>query len=66
VCANSLPYIEQWERIFLLGMEAALSVATEDSERAAALRQASPFAGVLTPPERTKFFRDWERNRHEA
>lgn len=52
-------YLDEWERLLQAGVEAALAVATEDSERAAALRQSSPFAGVLTPSERHTFLRAW-------
>lgn len=52
-------YLAEWERLFGAGIEAALAVATEDSERAAALRQSSPFAGVLTTSERRAFLKAW-------
>lgn len=59
VSPSTMPYIERWENIAAQGMEHALAVATEDSEDAAALRQASPFAGVLDTKERAAFFRNW-------
>jgi hypothetical protein len=65
VCANTQPYLEEWERLFHEGMEQALKVATEDSERADALRQSSPLACVLTPAERVAFLKDWRRE-HDA
>ena len=57
--AGSLPYLDEWERLVGAGLEACLAVATEDSERATALRQSTPFGGVLTNVERNRFFRDW-------
>lgn len=65
VCVASQPYLEEWERLMNQGIEACLSVAVEDSQRAAALRQSSPFAGVLTNRERFAFLKQW-RNDHEA
>ena len=60
-CENSRPYLDEWERLVNLGIDACLAVATEDSERATALRQSSPFAGILTNDERSAFFRKWRR-----
>jgi len=59
VAPNSQPYLREWERIFDMGMDAALAVATERSERADALRQSSSFCGILTNQERIAFFRQW-------
>lgn len=53
---GTLPYHEEWERLVSEGTEACLAVAVEDSERARALRQCSPFTGILTPEERLAFF----------
>jgi hypothetical protein len=47
------------------GVEACLSLAVEDSQRAAALRQSSPFSGVLSNRERFAFLKQW-RSDHEA
>ncbi len=65
VCENSQPYLAEWEGLFRQGVEPTLAVAVEDSERADALRQCSPLAGVLTNRERWAFLRDWSRS-HEA
>jgi hypothetical protein len=65
VCIASQPYLEEWERLMNKGVEACLSVAVEDSQRAAALRQSSPFSGVLTNRERFLFLKQW-RSDHEA
>lgn len=63
VDARTMPYIDRWDEIVSRGMEAALAVATEDSEDARALRQASPFCGILTHKERASFFRNWRWDR---
>lgn len=62
VSADSQPYLEEWQRLVDLGIEGCLAVATEDSERANALRQASPFCGVLTNEERWEFLLEWDKD----
>lgn len=59
VDVRSQPYMRAWQQVFEEGIEAVLALATEDSERGAAMRQSSPFAGVLTDEERSAFFRQW-------
>jgi hypothetical protein len=65
VCVASQPYLEEWERLMNQGVDACLSVAVEDSQRVAALRQSSPFSGVLINRERFAFLKQW-RSDHEA
>jgi hypothetical protein len=48
----SQPYLEAWRQLIDQGLEAALAVATDPSERGKALRQASPFTGILDNRER--------------
>jgi hypothetical protein len=55
-------YLIEWENILRTGLDPALSILLEDSERAAALRQSTPFAGILTPTERWEFLRKWKEN----
>lgn len=62
VCANSQPYLEEWQRLVDLGIEECLAVATEDSEQANAMRQASPFCGILSNEERWEFLLEWDKN----
>lgn len=62
---NETYYVEEWDRLLQSGLDAALAVAIEDSEYATALRQSSPFAGVLTPRERWAFLDAW-KVAHEA
>jgi hypothetical protein len=57
---NDLEYLGEWERLLDAGLDAALAAATEESERAKTLRQASPFAGILTPRERRAFLSAWK------
>lgn len=59
VSPSSQPYLETWEALMNQGLEATLAVALEDSERAAALRQSSPFAAVLTNQERFALLKAW-------
>jgi hypothetical protein len=62
VCAASQPYLDEWDALMSQGAEVCLRVATEDSERATALRQSSPFAGLLTHQERFAFLKSWGSN----
>lgn len=62
VHSGSQPYLAEWERLVADGIEASLAMATEDTARATALRKSSPFAGVLTEPERLEFLRTWKQD----
>lgn len=66
VGANCQPYLLEWERVFSEGMEATLALATEDSERGAAMRQSAPFAGILSNKERWTFLRNWRHPYRES
>ncbi len=61
VCASSRPYLDEWDVLVTRGMDACLEKAIEESEHAAALRQASPFSSVLTNQERFEFLKQWGR-----
>lgn len=65
VCASSQPYLREWEMLMAQGMEACLEMALNPSPHATALRQSSPFAGILTPQERFAFLKKWKQS-HEA
>lgn len=65
VDAASQPYLAEWARLMAEGLEPCLQVAVEDSPRAVALRQSSPFSAVLTPRERFQFLKTW-RSRYET
>jgi len=62
VCPASQPYLEEWERLVNQGIDSCLAVAIEESQRATALRQASPFSAVLTNRERFMFLKSWKRD----
>ena len=62
VSVGSQPYLKLWDDVMNEGIEACLDLAVENSERATALRQASPFAGILTDEERLTFLRTWNRD----
>jgi hypothetical protein len=49
---RALPYLEEWRRLLDLKPEDLAELLVEDSERMRALRQSTPFAGVLHPKER--------------
>lgn len=66
VAPATQPYVRAWEAVVAEGLEAALAVATERSQRAAALRQSSPFAAVLTPSERFAFLKAWRQGEVDA
>lgn len=65
VDSASQPYLTEWDRLTKLGIDACLEASTEDSQKATALRQCSPFCSVLTPRERFEFLKKW-RSDHEA
>ena len=49
---GSKPYLDEWRRMLDFPLEELISLFLEDNQRMTALRQASPFAGVLEPKER--------------
>jgi hypothetical protein len=59
VCARSQPYLEEWECLMNQGLDACLAAAVEESAHATALRQSSPFAGLLTHQDRFTFLKTW-------
>lgn len=48
VDAASQPYLKQWEALINQGLDTCLQVCIEESHMATALRQSSPFCGILT------------------
>ncbi len=62
VGAPSQPYLLQWENLVEEGLDACLAVAVEESQRADALRQCSPFSGILTNSERFSFLKTWKHD----
>jgi hypothetical protein len=57
VSPRTYAYLDEWQRLIDQGPDVCLAVAVEDSQRAAALRQASPLACLLTPKERFEFLK---------
>lgn len=56
---SGLIYMIQWINIFDCGIEEALAVAVEETERGQVLRSASPFVCILDDCERQEFYRKW-------
>lgn len=54
-----VPYFGERQQLIEAGVEACLAVATEESERATALRQCSPLSCLLEPDERLRFLAEW-------
>jgi hypothetical protein len=63
---HSRPYLDEWRRILTLPLEEVLAALARDDERMTALRQSSPFAGVLAPDERWGIYAQFERKSEEA
>jgi hypothetical protein len=63
VCERSQPYLLEWQMLVDQGVDACVSTMTERTQRAAAMRQASPFAAVLSNRERFEFLRQWGAKR---
>jgi hypothetical protein len=49
-------WVHEWRQILILPWQQIAAFIAEPSERAARLRQSSPFAGVLTPEERSRIY----------
>ena len=62
---RSRPYLDEWRRILDLPIEEVLALIEQDGERMTALRQSSPFAGILEPAERWAVYTRFERARDE-
>ncbi|MDA8345273.1 MAG: hypothetical protein M0Z66_07305 [Thermaerobacter sp.] len=48
---NESYYVREWERLLRGPLDELLSMMVQDSEYATALRQATPFTGILKPQE---------------
>ncbi|MFO7561753.1 MAG: hypothetical protein R6X02_03865 [Enhygromyxa sp.] len=60
--AGAHRYAQAWRELLAGDVEAVARAIVEDTERARALRQSTPFAGVLDPRER---WRLWDEVRKE-
>ena len=58
--SRSQPYWDAWQEILSRPLAEILALLEEDSERMTAMRQATPFAGVLEPAERWAVYAQFE------
>jgi hypothetical protein len=63
---RSQPYWDAWRKLIDGPRDVLLKVLVEDSETMTALRQATPFAGVLTPAERWSIYDEFKPTNVEA
>jgi len=63
--SRSEPYLAEWAQVLEGGLVPTLALLVEESERAATLRQCSPFPRALSTAERYAFLKEWSRE-HEA
>jgi len=70
---RSAPYLDEWQGILDRPLEDVLTLIEEPGERMTALRQSSPFAGILEPAERWAIYAQFGANgtqsaieRHDA
>ena len=61
---GSRPYLDQWRQILDRPLEEVLSLIRQEDEAMTALRQSSPFAGILDPAERWAVYSRFERSGH--
>ncbi|MBC7700275.1 hypothetical protein, partial [Aquabacterium sp.] len=59
VSIRTQPCLAEWAALMDQGMDACLAMAVEDSEHATALRQSSPFSGLLSNQDRFAFLKAW-------
>ncbi|HXS94046.1 MAG TPA: hypothetical protein VN736_05530 [Candidatus Limnocylindrales bacterium] len=57
---RSQPYWDAWREILDKPIEDVLTIMVEESERLDSLRQATPFAGILTPAQRWAIYQRFE------
>ena len=50
--SHSQPYWDAWRALLAGPLDDLLAAMVEESDRMTAMRQANPFAGILTPAER--------------
>lgn len=61
--SRSQPYWDAWREILNRPLPEILQLMVEDSERMTAMRQATPFAGVLEPAERWAIYDEFALDR---
>jgi hypothetical protein len=60
---RSQPYWDRWRELLDVPLEDLLQLLVEDSEAMTALRQATPFAGVLSPAQRWAVYAEFAAGR---
>jgi hypothetical protein len=60
---RSQPYGDTWRGLLERPIEELLSCMVEENDAMTALRQATPFAGILTPAERWAIYTDFQPGR---
>ena len=63
---RSQPYWDAWRELLSRPIEILLALLVEDSEKMAALRQATPFAGILSPQERWEIYARFETSKSQT
>ena len=64
--AGVRPALLEWQVALDGPFEALLALLTSSDERATRLRQSSPFAGVLSPAERTAILTEFQKRESRA
>ena len=63
---RSMPYMHRWRAILEMPLEEMIALMSEDTEEMRAMRQATPFAGILTPAARWAIYRQFPIERHDV
>ncbi|MGH9658964.1 MAG: hypothetical protein ACRD96_10505 [Bryobacteraceae bacterium] len=63
---SAMPYWRTWQQILDRPLPEILKLLVEDSEQMTALRQSSPFAGILTPRERWRIYEAFGSRAHHS
>ena len=63
---RSQPYWDAWREILNRPLPEILDLLVEEGERMTAMRQATPFAGVLEPAERWAIYERFEAGKAEG
>jgi hypothetical protein len=64
--SRSQPYWDTWRELLSGPLDVLLALLVEKSERMTALRQATPFAGILSPQERWAIYARFETSNSRA
>jgi hypothetical protein len=64
--ASLLPALREWQKLLEGPMDLLLTTMESTEERAAQLRQSSPFCGILTREERTRILQEYHDRESRA